>query len=384
MEVRFIKPEEAVAFLKVSSASFIWKFDEKVDDHVDTPVMAAFNDEGKLVAGLEAIDFDCNYCGTPLGSIGIGCVCSLPETRRLGGVRAIFDKIGETAIENNWTLGFLHPFSIEYYEKFGYAYLNQMFSIRVPFANMTHIPRNTDAIAYTGEQFEEISELHNKCVTMENLLTFRKSKKDFCDKPLENTDYTYFRRNAKGEADGYVRFKVSRPDTLTVEDLYFLTPEALIGLLGFLRNYDGIVKELVVNKQYQGSPFSLIADRITKVQYASDGCSAARIYDIKKVLESNVYPQEHGSFRMLSIDKYEQNSGIFEVEYENGKGIVTRHKDGKYDISVEPHAAARLLLAGEGHNANSALYMDGVKINGNADNFFKAFPYRQTRFIDSF
>lgn len=383
MDVRFIKPEEAAEFLKVSSASLIWKFDEKVDDHVDTPVMAAFKD-GKIIAGLEAISLDCNYCGTPLGSIGIGCVCSLPETRRMGGVRALFDKIGETAIDNNWSVGFLHPFSIEYYEKFGYAYLNHMLSIKIPFANMEHIPRNTNAIAYTGEQFEELSALHNKCALTENLLSYRKDKKCFCDKPLENTDYTYFRRNEKGEADGYVRFKVSRPNTLTVTDLYFLTPDALFGLLGFLRNYDGIVKELIINKQYQGSAFSLIADRIRGVQYSSDGCSAARIYDMQKVLESNSYPVEHGSFRIMSIDKYTQNSGIFEVEYENGKGAVTRHKDGEYDLSVEPHAAARLMLAGEGHTALSAAYMHGVKLNGKAEDFFKAFPHRPTRFVDDF
>lgn len=383
MEVRFIKPEEAADFLKVSSTSFIWKFDEKVDDHVDTPVLAVF-DNGKLISGLEAIDFECNYCGTSLGTIGIGCVCCLPEARRMGAVRAMFDKIGETALEHNWTLGFLHPFSIEYYEQFGYGHLNQLHTIKVPFTNLNHIPRNTNGILYTGEQFEELSALHNKCVLLENLLTYRKDKKCFCDKPHENTDYTYFRRNEKGEADAYVRFTVSRPNTLSVDDLYFLTPEALFGILGFLRNYDGIVKELIIRRQYQGSPYSLLADRISGEQYSWDGCMAARIYDIKKVLESNIYPEEHGSFRIKSIDKFEQNCGIFEVEYENGKGMVTKHKDGKYDISLEPHAAARLLLAGESHNAFSASFLDGVELNGDAKNFFKSFPNRPTRFTDSF
>lgn len=383
MDVRFINPDEAVDFLKVSSTSFIWKFDEKVDDHVDSPVMAVF-DNGKLIAGMETIDFDCNYCGTTLGSVGIGCVCSLPETRRMGGVRALFDKLGETAVENGWALGFLHPFSISYYEKFGYANLNRMFKISVPFVNLNNIPRNTDAILYTGEQFEEISALHNKCAAKENLLTLRKDKKCFCDTPLEKTDYTYFRRNSKGEADGYVRFTVSRPDTLTVEDLFFLTPEALYGLIGFLRNYDGIVKELIVKKQYQGSPYSLVADRITGEAYSDDGCTAGRIYDIKKVLESNVYPEEHGVFRLMSVDKFEQNSGIFEVEYLNGKANVTKCSSGDYDISLEPHAAARLLLAGEGLTADSAAYVHGVKLNNQAADFFRAFPSRPTRFIDSF
>ena len=292
-------------------------------------------------------------------------------------------EIGKTAIENDWTFGFLHPFSIEYYEKFGYANLNRMFAIKVPFEKLRHIPRNTDVILYTGEQFDELSELHAKCALRENLMTLREEKKHFCDKPLEEADYTYFRRDKNGNADGYVRFSVKRPDLLIVEELFALTPEAVYGLIGFLRNYDGIVKTLKVKKQYQGCDFACIADRIDGISYDYDEGAAGRIYNLKKLLENNKYPEEHGKFRILSIDEFEQNNGIFEVEYQNGKGVVTHKAEGDYDISLTAPAAARLMLAGEGHSAQSALYIDGVKIKGNADDFFRAFPFRQTRFCDS-
>lgn len=38
---------------------------------------------------------------------------------------------------------------------------------------------------------------------------------------------------------------------------------------------------------------------------------------------------------------------------------------------------------GEGHNSQTALFIDGVEIKGDADDFFRAFPYRHTRFTDS-
>lgn len=382
MEIRYIKDSEAADYQKVSAASFIWKFDEKEDSTVEMPVLAAF-ENGKLIAGVEIFDFRTNYCGNFLNSVVVSGVCSQPEFRRMGGIREIMKKIGETAIENDWTFGFLHPFSIEYYEKFGYANLNRMFAIKVPFANLKHIPRNTDVILYTGEQFEELSELHAKCALRENLMTLREEKKHFCDKPLENADYTYFRRDKNGVADGYVRFTVKRPDVLNVEEFFALTPEAVYGLIGFLRNYDGIVKTLSVGKQYQGSDFACIADRIDNVKYEYGEGAAARIYNLKKLLENNKYPEEYGKFRILSIDELEQNQGVFEVEYQNGKGVVTRKAEGDYDISLTAPAAARLMLAGEGHNAQSALYIDGVEIKGDADGFFRAFPFRQTRFCDS-
>lgn len=381
MEVRFIKPEEAADFLKISAASFIWKFDKEIDNKLDMPVLGAFYKE-KLIAGAEIYNHKCNYCGNIINTIVIDGICSKPEHRRTGGVRAIFDEIEKTAIENDITVGFLSPFSISYYEKFGFANLNRSFSIKVPFNNLSHFERSNNVELYTGEQFNELCELHNKCVFKENLMTIRDNKNQFCNTPLESADYTYIHRNSSGEADGYVRFKVNRPQELVAEELFFLTPDALSGIIGFLRNYDGIVKTLVVKKQYTGSPFAYIADKIDNTNYEFTGGIAARIYNLKKLLENNQYPEKHGKFSILSLDNSEQNNGIFDIEYENGKATVTKRNSGDYDISLTPPAAARLLLAGEGHTKETAIFIDGVKLKNNADDFFRAFPYRPTHFIE--
>lgn len=383
MEVRLIKPEEAVAYLKISAASFIWKFDKEVDKEVEMPVLGAFH-EGKLIAGMELFDFKCNYCGNLINTLVLSGICSEPKYRRMGGVRALFDEVSRTAIENDIVAGFLSPFSIEYYEKFGFANLNRLFAITVPFHKLQHIPRSNDVELYTGEQLEELCELHNKCVFKENLLTLREDKKHFCNTPLEDADYTYIHRNKNGEADGYVRFSVKRPEELVAEELFVLTPDALKGIIGFLRNYDGIVKTLRIKKQYPGSPFACLVDRIDSINYEYDKGYAGRIYNLKKLLESNVYPEKYGKFSILSLDDLEQNKGIFDVEYQNGKATITHRTDGEYDISLTAPAAARLLLAGEGHTAETAIYIDGVQLKNDADDFFRAFPHRATRFTDSF
>ena len=381
MEVRLIKPEEAADFLKISAASFIWKFDKEIDNKLDMPVLGAFHNE-KLIAGAEIYNHKCNYCGNIINTLVLDGICSQPEHRRTGGVKALFDEVGKTAVENDITVGFLSPFSISYYEKFGFANLNRSFSIKVPFNNLSHFERSNDVELYTGEQFNELCELHNKCAKKENLVTLRNNKNQFCDTPLESADYTYIHRNSSGEADGYVRFTVKRPHELVAEELFFLTPDALTGIIGFLRNYDGIVKTLVVKKQYPGSPFACIADRIDNTSYEYTGGIAARIYNLKKLLENNLYPEEYGKFSILSLDNLEQNNAIFDVEYQSGKATVTKRDSGDYDISLTPPAAARLLLAGEGHTKETAIFIDGVELKNNADDFFKAFPYRPTHFIE--
>lgn len=383
MEVRLIKPEEAVDYLRISAASFIWKFNKDEDNEAEMPVLGAFYKD-KLVAGAELFDFKCNYCGNLINTLVISGVCSQPEYRGMGSVRAIFDEIGKTAAQNDITAGFLAPFSISYYEKFGFANLNRTFAVRVPFKNLGHIPHCNDVELYTGEQLDELCMLHNKCAFRENLMTLREDKKHFCDKPLENADYTYIHRNSAGEADGYVRFTVKRPDELVAEELFVLTPDALRGIVGFLRNYEGIVKTLLVRKQYQGSPFACFADRISDASYEYQGGYAGRIYNLKKLLENNAYPEDFGKFSILSIDDIQQNNGIFDVEYSSGKARVTQRTDGDYDIALTPPAAARLLLAGEGHTVNTAVFIDGVELKNNTDDFFRAFPHRATRFTDSF
>ena len=90
MEIRLIKPEEAIDYHKISAASFIWKFDKDVDNEVEVPVLGAF-DNGKLVAGVELFDFKCNYCGNLINTLVLSGVCSQPENRGTGSVRAIYD-----------------------------------------------------------------------------------------------------------------------------------------------------------------------------------------------------------------------------------------------------------------------------------------------------
>lgn len=382
MEIRLIKPEEEVDYLKVSASSFIWKFNKEEDTAVEMPVLGCFH-EGKLVAGAELFDFKCNYCGNLINVLIISGICTLPEYRGTGCIRKILDEIGRTAAEKDVTAAFLAPFSISYYEKFGFAPLNRTFAVRIPFHKLTHVPRDDRIEPYTGEQFEEICALHNKCAFNENLMTLREDRKHFCEKALENADYTYIHRDTCGEADGYVRFRINRPEELVCEEMFVLNPDALKGIVGFLRGYDSVAKTLLVRKQYQGSAFACFADRISGTSYEYQGGYAGRIYDLKKLLENNSYPEEHGSFSILSLDELEQNQGIFHVEYGGGMVSVTKRSEGDYDLSLTAPAAARLLLAGEGHTAQSAAFIDGVSLKNSAEDFFRAFPHRMTRFTDS-
>ena len=109
----------------------------------------------------------------------------------------------------------------------------------------------------------------------------------------------------------------------------------------------------------------------------------ANLYTKDEYGDMDEYPEEYGRFRLKCSDDIERNNGVFDVEYQGGKATVTFSPDGEYDIALTAAAASKLMLAGEGHNSRSAMFIDGVEINGNADDFFRAFPYRITKFDDS-
>lgn len=385
MEVRLLTKSEIPEYQKISAASFMWKYNPETDNDPEDKVYGAFDDSGRLVAGLETPLFTGNYCGRLLPVVGIGGVASMPEQRRSGSVRAIFNELERIAPQKGWAMGFLYPFSIKYYSKFGYAYTNRLLNIGVDFAMLTDFERNTDATLFDGESFDELFELHNKCALKYNLMTLRQDKSFFCDKPFENARYTYIWRYGDGKAGAYADFEVDRQTRcVNVRDLHFVDKPALYGIIGFLRNYDGIASRLVISRVPQASALVDLVSQIDRVELSLAGCPAGRIYDLPAILNANDYPQTPGSFVLRCVDSIEQNNGVFAVEYGNGEAAVTKTNNAKPDITLDACAAARILLSGRGFTAESIGMLQGAELSGDCSDFLRAFPHRATAFIEGF
>lgn len=385
MEVRLLTKREIPEYQKISAASFMWKFNPETDNELKDGVYGAFDDKGRLVAGLETPLFTGNYCGKLLPVIGIGGVAAMPEYRRGGSVRAIFNELERLAPEKGWAMGFLYPFSINYYSKFGYAYTNRLISVSVDFAKLTAFERSNSVTLFDGKGFDELFALHNKCALRYNLMTLREDKHFFCDKPFENARYTYIWRYPDGSAGAYADFEIDRQTkSLNARDLWFLDGEALRGIIGFLRNYDGVASKLVIGHLPQTSALLDLFSQVDGVAYSFAGCPAGRIYDLPTILKANDYPQSTGRFVLRCIDSVEQNNGVFEVEYSGGRCCVTENSGAEPDITLDACACARILLSGRGFTAESARVLDGVELDGNCVDFFRAFPHRPTAFIEGF
>ena len=114
MIIRRLREDENGKLDAVQSLAFSFSYDmEESDGHgLNSEVYGAFLDDGEtLTATIFTPEYDSLYCGKTFKSVGIGGVASVPEYRRMGAVRAIFDEIFRMAPERGWATSFLYPFS---------------------------------------------------------------------------------------------------------------------------------------------------------------------------------------------------------------------------------------------------------------------------------
>ena len=74
----------------------------------------------KLLAGLNISPFSIRFDGNDCDMAGVGGVCSDPELRRSGAIRAMFMKAFESMKNGGQIFSYLHPFNALFYRKFGY------------------------------------------------------------------------------------------------------------------------------------------------------------------------------------------------------------------------------------------------------------------------
>ncbi len=370
---------------EVSSSSFIWKVRETDDSLPEGILLGAFKDDNKtLMSTLECITFSTYFGSGVLKCLGIGGVATKPEYRRGGLVRALFDKAYCMSTEHGWDFSLLSPFSTAYYRKFGYETVMWHISAKAAYSSLSHIDRCFDVELVTENNVSELIRLYNGIAKSSDLLVVREDGKDFFHEPFSKCEYTYmYKKN--GEGRGFVSFKIDRSQSLlSVNEIYFYDSEALLGLLGFLRVYEGNLKYIEFSRLPATTPLIGVIGEPRAFTISLSPGNSGRILNMESVLSANVYPKEYGGFSFLSLDSVPACSGVFCVEYENGKCQITRGSGGDYDFSVSPGAAARLFLSGEGLPENLLSFVDGFEKKRDITAFVRAFPRKSADFNKGF
>ncbi len=389
MIIRRLREDENGKLDAIQSLAFSFSYDmEESDGHgLEEEVYGAFLDDNEtLTATIFTPEYDSLYCGKVFKSVGIGGVASVPEYRRMGAVRAIFDEIFRLAPERGWATSFLYPFSYSYYRQFGYERVMKRMSVKIPAYVLEKFPRNTNAKMYIKDgpvKKEDLMAVYNAYAEKYDVMYRRSHTRAYSDKPHKSQKLTYVWYD--GETPVSLATFRCKDNVMTVSELCYTSPDALRGILGFLRMFEGQVSEYKFEELPQDSELELMIGEYVDAEYSLYNGAMGRVLLPQLLLENTVYPEEFGHFRLQIDDPLSFNRGVYAVEYVRGEAQVIRMPfDSVYDLSLNVPALSRILLGGERFDARRAAYMDGVKLDGNADDFFRVFGKRPNNLLEKF
>lgn len=389
MIVRRLRENENKKLDAIQSLAFSFSYDyEKADEGgLKSEVYGSFLDDGEtLTATIFTPEYDSFYNGKIFKSVGIGGVASVPEYRRLGAIRAIFDEIFRLAPERGWATSFLYPFSFAYYRQFGYERVMRRMQIKVPASELKNFPRNTSAKLYmrNGDvKTEDLQKVYNAYAKNYDVMFQRSHARAYSDEPHKSQKLTYLWYD--GETPAALATFRCKDGTMRVSELCYTSPEALRGILGFLRMFEGQVSEYCFEELPENSEVDLMFADYVNAEYSLYNGAMGRVLLPQVLLENTAYPNEYGHFRLQLDDSIGYNRAVYAVEYGHGDVQVMKLPfDTPYDLSVNAPALARILLGNERFDARRAAYIPGVKVNGPAEDFFRAFTGRPNNLLEKF
>lgn len=378
MEIRLLRQDEAEKHFRASAISFIWPLDIKNETLSDDPRMGVFDNDGILMAELTFVPHPATFGRNTLTMLYIDEVITLPEHRRKGYIRNLFDKLEEMAPEAGWDVSGLNPFSWGYYRKFGYDRAVRKMNLSIPMRSLERFAHNCDVKLNEGAYTQDMLRLYNAFAAKNHLMLLRQNGKRYNETPYANCEYSYLWFGEGEQPRSYAVYNVDRSErTLRVRELVYNDLTSLAGILGFLRNYDGQTDFVEFSELPGHSPLEVLLGDYESAKTSVFSSVSARIYNVQAVLEKAPYPNASGSFVLRCHDTMPQNNGAFAVTYGKGSARVERIAEKcEADIELERTAAVRLLLSGEGFTATTAQFIPGVILHNPAADFFRAFAAR--------
>ena len=382
-EIHLVQPEDAQAMAELRAAAF------SIPATPDRMKLFNFEmpgvyEDGKLQAIIGIRPYECRWDKTYLPALGISSVATMPLARRGGMIRDLFGELDRLSVERGWAFGLLYPFSYMYYRQFGYEQILPRFSLTVPFDALGSFPRNADGELYDGSQKEALLALYHRYADMHNLMARRTDNVHWRAEPGEELEYTYMHRGKDGEFDAYAVIHYQK-EAMDVTELVFTSPEALRGIIGILRLFEGQRKVLCFKRLPERSPvWELMREYKACTRGYTNG-AMGRVLNTQKLLETHTWPAERGHFTLRVEDPLPGCAGTYEVEYEKGAAQVTRG-DGAGGITMEAPALARVLLSGAGYGAEELAWLPGVQVQrpGDAADLARAFPRRSAELTEEF
>lgn len=317
-------------------------------DHVfplpgkDSYALGIFSSSNRLESGVISDLMKTRFFDQTWLSSGISAVVSDPAVRNKGQVRELMVEILKRDYRKGVKISYLYPFSVRFYNKFGYGFLHRLneydFTPGDIQIDRLKCPGSFESLVYTKENFEGLCELHNRWIKgfHGGVAWPFMAMEQHSESADLFTARQYVYRGTDGFIKAFIKFFLTPDDWAFKVDIYkaaWDSSEGLAALFHFLwqhreqaRRIHMRVPEFLPLFLFMKEPFQ---------QLSCGGVTMARPVDVSAILKQKAkYQGFKGRCEFAVKDPVlEENSGTYLVEGE---------KVSKKDFSVEKEISFEL------------------------------------------
>lgn len=337
---------------------------------------AAYTDDGaEMMSNITISDFQIHFDGSSCKMGGIGGVASLPQYRRMGGIRGCFEMALPDMYETGYEFSYLYPFSTAYYRKFGYECCVQKYLATIQLSLLNPLPvdgtfRMAELSKPMGDAIIQIDRIWESKYNM--MVQHQDSDYGWTEKcnPAVTQEFTYVYYSSNGTPKGYTTFvKADQPDgrNLVCRRFCFLDSEGFRGLMHLFRSlasdhrFVKIPMPSNTAMQYLMPEWSLGA-----ASWHVQPAGMVRVVNVENVLKKAKYIGSGTIAIQIHDPQIQQNNRCFGIVFDNGRAVSVTVCEAQPDIILSiPTFSA--LISGVSDFAEAALWMDGLELlNENA------------------
>ncbi|MDR0301718.1 MAG: GNAT family N-acetyltransferase [Treponema sp.] len=400
-EIRRLTAQDSTQFRKIHTVVYNQRRDYSKEenqktDPLDNPADWAWGvfENGKLLAGMNEIDFLMRFDGHSVKMSGIGGVGTLPEARKGGHIRRIFEKLLPQAYEKGVIFSNLTPFSHDFYRKFGYEIACARNNISISTGDLSDIKYPGQFIhILPGDDTSLLAQIHSAYISNINHGIHRdywpdnRAWKRFTrEDPYSSGYYLYLWKDENGVARSYIKYQDMFEDgdhNMNVIELAFIDKKGLYGALGIagglsaqFENFKWLMPTFIDPSDFIGDAWS--------VEQEIRSRDMTRVVNVKAALELMRRPCCEGEYVIeVEDENISANSGKYLVEFgEQDSKVSLTKKDA--DITCDILTLSQLVTGYR--SLENALYsrQEGLEIHGNTETLKSVFTLRPQHVTEYF
>jgi len=332
-EIRRMEPDDLLQLHKIHTVVYNLRNDyskeeTKKIDPLGHPAQWAWGvfEGGKLLAGMTEVDYLMRFDGHSVKMSGISGVGTLPEARKGGLVRRIYEKLLPEAYEKGVIFSNLTPFSHDFYRKFGYEVACARNQISISTGDFSEIKSKGEFVhIQPGDDTALLANIHSAYISNINHGIHRdywpdnRAWKRFTNEdPYTSGIFLYLWKDETGEARSYIKYQDVTEDgdhNMSVLELAYIDKKGLYGALGIVAGLSAQFENFKWLMPTFIDPFDFIGDSWS-VGTEIKPRDMTRIINVKNALELMRRPEGEGEYIIEVEDEHiSANTGKYLVQF---------------------------------------------------------------------